>query len=250
MINKKDNNFIFGIRPIIEAIKSGKTIDKLLIQKGLHNELFSELWKLVRFERINYRHVPVEKINSITRKNHQGVLAFISPIEFYNIEHIIPNIYEKGKDPFILILDRVTDVRNFGSICRTAECLGLDAILIPEKNSAAINNEAVKTSSGSIHHIPICRTWNLKMSLEYIKNSGLQLIGCTEKSSESIYSGNFKNPTAILIGSEKDGISPEYIKMCDYKFNIPMIGKTSSLNVSVASGIIISEILRQRNSLN
>ena len=153
----KNKEAIFGIRPIIEVIKSGKTIDKLFIQKGLHNESFATLWKLVRENRINYKHVPVEKMNRLTKKNHQGVFAFISPIDFYNIEDVIPNLYEEGKSPLILILDRITDVRNFGAIARTAECSNVDCIIVPEQNSAAINSDAMKTSSGALNNIKICR---------------------------------------------------------------------------------------------
>jgi len=245
-MNKEEKNFIFGIRPIIEAIKNGKTIDKLFIQKGLHNDLFAELWKLVRLRRINYKHVPLEKINRLTRKNHQGVFAFVSPIDLHKIEDMIPQIYEQGKNPLILILDRVTDVRNFGAIARTAECAGIDTILIPEQGAAAINADAVKTSAGALHKIPICRTWNLKLSLEFLKDSGLQLVACTEKTDQDIYSTDFKNPTAIIIGSEKDGISPEYLKMSQFKAKIPMSGNISSLNVSVAASVIIYEAIRQR----
>jgi len=244
--NDYEKNSIFGIRAIIEAIEAGKTIDKLFIQKGLHNDLFAELWKIVRLKRINYKHVPIEKINRLTRKNHQGVFAFISPIDLHNIEDIIPQIYEQGKTPLILILDGVTDVRNFGSIARTAECAGVDTILIPEQSAAAINADAVKTSAGALHKIPICRTWNLKMSLQFLKDSGLQLVSCTEKTTRSLYEPDFTNPTAIIMGSEEDGVSPEYLKMSDFKAKIPMSGKISSLNVSVASAIIIYEALRQR----
>ena len=245
-MNKEEKNFIFGIRPIIEAIEAGKTIDKLFIQKGLHNDLFAELWKLVRLRRINYKHVPIEKINRLTRKNHQGVFAFISPIDLHKIEDIIPQIYEQGKNPLILVLDGVTDVRNFGAIARTAECAGVDTILIPEQGAAAINADAVKTSAGALHKIPICRTWNLKLSLEFLKDSGLQLVSCTEKTDKNIYSPDFTNPTAIIMGSEENGISPEYLKMSDYKAKIPMNGSIASLNVSVATSIIVYEALRQR----
>ena len=246
MNNDYEKNSVFGIRAIIETIESGKTIDKLFIQKGLHNDLFSELWKLVRLRRINYKHVPIEKINRLTRKNHQGVFAFVSPIDLYKIEDIIPQIYEKGKDPLVLVLDGITDVRNFGAIARTAECAGIDTILIPEQGAAAINADAVKTSAGALHNIPICRTWNLKMSLQFLKDSGLQLVSCTEKTTRDIYEPNFKNPTAIIMGSEEDGVSPEYLKMSDFKSKIPMKGKIASLNVSVASAIIIYEAIRQR----
>jgi 23S rRNA (guanosine2251-2'-O)-methyltransferase len=243
----EEKNFIFGIRSIIEAIKAGKTIDKLFIQRGLHNDLFAELWKLVRVRRINYKHVPLEKINRLTKKNHQGVFAFISPIEFHKIEDMIPQIFESGKTPLIIILDRITDVRNFGAIARTCECVGVDTILIPEQNSAAINADAVKTSAGALHKIPICRTWNLKLSIQFLKDSGIQIIGCTEKTQSNIYEADFKKPTAIILGSEEDGVSSEFLKMCDLKTKIPMNGKISSLNVSVATGVISYEALRQRN---
>lgn len=243
----EEKNFIFGIRPIIEAIKSGKTIDKLFIQKGLHNDLFAELWKLVRLRRINYKHVPLEKINRLTRKNHQGVFAFISPIDFHNIEDVVPKIFEEGKNPLIIILDRITDVRNFGAIARTCECVGADTILIPEQNSAAVNADAVKTSAGALHKMNICRTWNLRLSIQFLKDSGIQIIACTEKTQSNIYQADFTKPTAIILGSEEDGVSPEYLKMCDLKTKIPLNGKISSLNVSVATGVICYEALRQRN---
>jgi len=246
-MNKEEKNSIFGIRPIIEAVKAGKTIDKLFIQKGLHNDLFAELWKLVRLRRINYKHVPLEKINRLTRKNHQGVFAFISPIDFHNIEDIVPSLYEKGKNSLILVLDRITDVRNFGAIARTAECAGVDAILIPEQNAAAINADAIKTSAGALHKITICRTWNLKLALQFLKDSGIQLIACTEKTQDTMYKPNYTPPTAIIMGSEEDGVSPEFLKLCDGKAKIPMNGKIASLNVSVATGVILYEALRQRN---
>ncbi len=246
MNNTEEKNYIFGIRAIIEAVNAGKTIDKLFIQKGLHNDLFAELWKLVRLKRINYKHVPLEKINRLTRKNHQGVFAFISPIDFHNIEDVVPNLYEQGKNPLILVLDRITDVRNFGAIARTAECAGVDAILIPEQNAAAINADAIKTSAGALHKITVCRTWNLKLALQFIKDSGIKLIGCTEKTQDNMYKADYTPPTAIIMGSEEDGVSPEFLKMSDYRAKIPMSGKIASLNVSVATGVILYEALRQR----
>ena len=246
-MNKEDQNYIFGIRAIIEAIEAGKTIDKLFIQKGLHNDLFAELWKLVRLKRINYKHVPLEKINRLTKKNHQGVFAFISPIDFHNIEDIIPTLYDEGKNPLILVLDRITDIRNFGAISRTAECAGVNAILIPEQNAAAINADAIKTSAGALHKITVCRTWNLKLALQFMKDCGIQLITCTEKTQHNMYKPDYTPPTAIIIGSEEDGISPEFLKMSDARAKIPMHGKIASLNVSVATGIILYEAIRQRN---
>ena len=245
-MNKEEKNYIFGIRPIIEAIESGKTIDKLFIQKGLHNDLFAELWKLVRLRRINYKHVPIEKINRLTKKNHQGVFAFISPIDFHSIEDIVPALYEKGEVPLILVLDRITDVRNFGAIARTAVCSGVDTILIPEQNSAAINADAIKTSAGALMKIPVCRTWNLKISLQFLKDSGIQIISCTEKTQDNMYKADYTPPTAIIVGSEEDGVSTEFLKMSDAKAKIPLSNKISSLNVSVATGIILYEVIRQR----
>ena len=246
-MNKEEKNFVFGIRAIIEAIEAGKTIDKLFIQKGLHNDLFAELWKLVRLKRINYKHVPLEKINRLTRKNHQGVFAFISPIDFHNIEDVVPALYEQGKNPLILVLDRITDVRNFGAIARTAECAGVDAILIPEQNAAAINADAIKTSAGALHKITVCRTWNLKLALQFMKDSGIQLIACTQKTQDNMYNPDYTPPTAIIMGSEEDGVSAEFLKICDAKAKIPMHGKIASLNVSVATGVILYELIRQRN---
>jgi 23S rRNA (guanosine2251-2'-O)-methyltransferase len=246
-MNKEEKNFIFGIRAIIEAVEAGKTIDKLFIQKGLHNDLFAELWKLVRLKRINYKHVPLEKINRLTRKNHQGVFAFISPIDFHNIEDVIPALYEEGKNPLILVLDRITDVRNFGAIARSAECAGVNTILIPEQNAAAINADAIKTSAGALHKITVCRTWNLKLALQFLKDSGIQMIACTEKTQDNMYKADYTPPTAIIMGSEEDGVSPEFLKMSDARVKIPMRGKIASLNVSVATGVVLYEAIRQRN---
>ena len=218
----------------------------IFIQKGLKNELFLELWQLVRAHKVNYKHVPVEKLNRLTRKNHQGVFAFISPINFHNTDNVVQDVFEKGENPLFLILDRVTDVRNFGAIVRTAECCGVQAVIVPEKGSAAINGDALKTSAGALHNIPICREFNLKATIEYLKNCGLQIVGCTEKTDDMIYQPDFSVPTAIIMGSEEDGISPEYLKLCDHKAKIPMNGTIGSLNVSVSAGVILYEAVRQR----
>ncbi len=245
----KNKDTVFGIRPIIEVIKSGKTIDKLFIQKGLHNESFAILWKLVRENRINYKHVPIEKLNRLTTKNHQGVFAFISPIDFHSIEDIVPSLYEEGKIPLILVLDRITDVRNFGAITRTADCSNVDCIIIPEQNSAAINSDAMKTSSGALSNVKICRVWNLKMTLQMLKDSGIQIISCTEKTNNEIYNINYQIPTAVILGSEENGISNEYLKLSNEKVKVPILGNIESLNVSVACGVILYEIVRQRLNL-
>ena len=244
-ITKYDNG-IFGIRPIIEALHSGKEIDTLFIQKGLKGDTFSELWDLVRLHRVKYKHVPVEKLNRLTRKNHQGVFAFISPIIFHKTANIIPQLFEDGRTPLILVLDRITDVRNFGAIVRTAECAGVHAIIVPEKGSAAINGDAMKTSAGSLASLPICREFNLKATIDFLKQSGLQIVGCTEKTNQLIYEVDYQLPTAIIMGSEEDGISEDYLKLCDFKTKIPLVGSIESLNVSVSAGVILYEAIRQR----
>jgi 23S rRNA (guanosine2251-2'-O)-methyltransferase len=240
-------DFIFGTRAVIEAIKNGKTIDKILLKKGVNNELFSELQELIKENRIATQHVPVEKINRVTRKNHQGVLAFISPIEFNNIEAVLPGIFEEGKNPLILILDQITDVRNFGAITRSAECAGVQAIIIPEKGMARIGADAVKTSAGAIHHIPICRVSNLYNTIQFLKDSGIHIVGATEKGDKLYTEAQLDVPLGIVMGSEDTGISAQILKLCDEQLKIPILGNIESLNVSVSAALMIYEAIRQRN---
>lgn len=242
----KKENIIYGIRPIIEAVKSGKEIDKILIQTGLNNELYFQLRKLINEFKIPFQYVPVKKLNRITSKNHQGVICFISNIVYFNIENLLPGIYEDGKLPLLLILDRITDVRNMGAIARTAECTGVDAIIIPEKGSAQINSETIKASAGSLYKIPVCRCKNLKNTIEYLKESGVQIIAATEKADNYYTSADFTKPTAIIMGSEENGVSGEYLKRSDFKIKIPILGDIESLNVSVATGVILYEAVNQR----
>ena len=246
MIKKEKSNFIFGTRTAIEAIRAGKEVDKIFIQKGLNNELFAELRKLITDGNIPHQFVPIEKLDRITGKNHQGVICFLSEITFYNIENLLPGIYEKGAVPLLLILDKVTDVRNFGAICRTAECSGVNAIIIPSRGSAQINADAVKTSAGALQLIPVCREENLKNTIIFLKESGVQIVACTEKTDDYYYSLDFTQPTAIIMGSEEDGISGEYLKLCDHKAKIPLLGEIQSLNVSVACGVLLYEVVKQR----
>jgi 23S rRNA (guanosine2251-2'-O)-methyltransferase len=242
----KKENIIYGIRPIIEAVKSGKEIDKILIQTGLNNELYFQLRKLINEFKIPFQYVPVKKLNRITSKNHQGVICFISNIVYHNIENLLPRIYEDGKLPLLIILDRITDVRNMGAIARTAECTGVDAIIIPEKGSAQINSETIKASAGSLYKIPVCRCKNLKNTIEYLKESGVQIIAATEKAENYYTSADFTKPTAIIMGSEENGVSGEYLKRSDFKVKIPILGDIESLNVSVATGVILYEAVNQR----
>ena len=243
---KEDKNFIFGIRAIIEAIKAGKQIDKLMIRNGLKGELIYELMALVKEMQIPFQYVPNERINRITMKNHQGVLAFISPIEFQSIENILPVIYEQGKTPFFVILDKVTDVRNFGAITRTAECANVDAIIIPEKGSAQISGDAVKTSAGALLKIPVCRVKNLAKTIKFLQESGIQIVAATERASDLYYTVDFSIPTAILMGAEDTGVDMEYLRVADKMVKIPILGEIESLNVSVAASIMIYEAVKQR----
>ncbi len=242
----QDKEFIFGIRAIIEAIKSGKQIDKLMIRSGLKGELIQELMTLVKEHQISFQYVPNERINRVTMKNHQGVLAFISPIEFQNIENVLPSLFESGKNPLFIILDKVTDVRNFGAITRTAECAAVDAIIIPEKGSAQISGDAVKTSAGALLKMPVCRVKNLLQTVKFLQESGIQIVAATEQASELYYKTDFSIPTAILMGAEDKGVDMEYLRIADQMVKIPILGKIESLNVSVAASIMIYEAVKQR----
>lgn len=246
--HKEENleNLIFGTRAVIEAIHAGKEIDKIIIQKGLSNQLYTELRKAIQDMDIPIQIVPPEKINRITTKNHQGVLAFVSQITYYDVEDLLTSVFEKGKVPLVLILDRVTDVRNFGAVARSAACAGVDFIVIPSRGAAQINADAVKTSAGALNSLKVCRVDNLKNSIEYLKESGLQIIACHEKTSNYHFNADFTKPTAIIMGSEENGISNEYLKRSDMQVKIPMVGNIDSLNVSVATGIILFEAVKQR----
>ena len=235
------NKCIFGIRPIIEAIENEIQIDKALIQKGLKGNLFNDLKELIKIHKISCQYVPIQKINRLTKKNHQGVYAFISPVSFYSTEEIVMDLYDKGQTPKILILDRISDVRNFGAIVRSAECLGIHAVIIPEKGAAQVNSDSIKTSAGALLKIPICKEKSLVNTIKNLKQNGLEIIACTEKSSIPVYKHSFNKPLAIIMGSEKDGISSDILKLSDVKLKIPLKGSIESLNVSVATGIILFE---------
>lgn len=242
------DNIIFGVRPVIEAINAGKEIDKLYVQRDIKGSGLSELRNAIKKAKIAFSHVPIQKINRHTSGNHQGVLAFISPIELSDMETIIPTLFEEGKMPFILVLDKLTDVRNFGAIARTAECAGVHAIVVPKRESAQINADAIKTSAGALHNIPVCKVNNLTDAVMYLQASGLKIVGCTEKTEQTIYDVAYNSPLAIIMGSEDKGISNQILKLCDAKAKIPMAGEISSLNVSVAAGIILYEAVKQRES--
>ncbi|MGV8879278.1 MAG: 23S rRNA (guanosine(2251)-2'-O)-methyltransferase RlmB [Sphingobacteriaceae bacterium] len=246
---RENNQMVFGIRAVIEAIRSGKEIESLFVQRGLGGGLFLELKTLLQEFNIPSQTVPVEKLNRITAKNHQGIIGVISPIIYQKIEDIVPLVFEKGEVPLILVLDGITDVRNMGAIARTAECAGVHAIITPTKGSAQITPDAIKTSAGALFTIPVCRHDNLLLTVKFLQESGLQLVCCTEKTNDFIYQPDYTVPTAIIVGSEEDGIANEFIRIADYLAKIPMYGEIESLNVSVSTGIVLYEAIRQRLKL-
>ena len=244
----KNNDIVFGTRPVLEAINSGKTLEKLFIQKNLKKEILEKIKSKLSNKKINISYVPKEKLNRITKKNHQGIICYISPISYQPIEEIIQRVFEKGKDPFVIILDRITDTRNFGAISRVADASGVDAIIIPEKESAIITSDSIKTSAGAINYIPICKVKSLKSTANFLKDSGLKLVSCTEKGDKKFYDADLTSPCCIILGSEKDGISNSLMDISDERLNIPMKGNVESLNVSSSASVILFEVVRQRFS--
>jgi 23S rRNA (guanosine2251-2'-O)-methyltransferase len=244
----KDNpDLLFGTRAVIEAVRAGREINKIMVQKGLNNELFHELRNELKGTDILIQFVPPEKLQRLTRKNHQGVIGFVSPVSYVSIEDLLPGVFESGKTPLLVMLDRITDVRNFGAICRTAECMGADAVIIPSRGGAQITSDAVKTSAGALNRLPVCREDNLKKTIHYLAASGVKVVSCTEKAEKELADCAFNSPLCIIMGSEEDGISGEYLKLSDERVKIPMVGNIASLNVSVATGMILYEVTRQRN---
>lgn len=242
----REKEMIFGIRAVMEAVEAQKEIDKIIIRKDLQGELSKELLALLKSKNINVQRVPMERLDRYTRKNHQGVIAFLSAITYENIENIIPFLYENGKIPFIVILDGITDVRNFGAIARSCEVGGVDAIVIPDKGSVTVNADAVKTSAGALLKIPVCKTQSLYKTIRYLKDCGIQVTAATEKAEKTYLQSNYKGPTAIVMGAEDTGISDENLRIVDTLVKIPQYGTIGSLNVSVATGIMIYEVIRQR----
>ncbi|WP_461533019.1 23S rRNA (guanosine(2251)-2'-O)-methyltransferase RlmB [Sinomicrobium sp.] len=244
---QKDHQ-IFGIRAVIEAVNAGKSIDKVFLQKGLRGPLFTELETLLRREQINMSFVPVEKLNRFGNKNHQGVVAHISPVEFYELENLVLQTIESGDTPLFLLLDQVSDVRNFGAIIRTAECTGVHGIIVPNKGGAPVTADTVKTSAGAVFNVPLCKVSHIKDAVYYLQASGIQVIAATEKTETSVYDTPLSQPTAIVMGAEDKGISPSILKVVDHKAKLPMYGNIGSLNVSVACGVFLYETVRQRQN--
>lgn len=243
---KEKENLIYGIRSVVEAIKSEREINKILIQKGMNKDLFIELKEVLSGKDYQLQFVPVQKLDRITMANHQGVIAFVSPIEYHDFYGLVDSKLEKKEQLTLLFLDRITDVRNLGAIARTAACQGVDAIVIPSKGSALVTADAVKTSAGALNFLPVCKVEQLKEALFYIQQSGVKLVACTEKSNKELPFGKFAGSVAFIFGSEEDGISNDLIRMADEQLKIPMIGGVASLNVSVSVGMVLYEMNRQR----
>jgi len=242
----QEKEMIFGIRAVMEAVEAGKDIDKVMVKRELSGDLFMELQQLLRAYEIPMQRVPLERIDRITRKNHQGVIAFTSAVTYQKLEHIVPMLYEEGKNPFILVLDGITDVRNFGAIARTCEVAGVDAIVIPSRGSVTVNADAIKTSAGALHTLPVCREQNLKEAIVFLRNSGIKVVAATEKAAGLYTDADFTVPSAIVMGAEDMGVSTEHLRVSDELVKIPQFGRIQSLNVSVAAGVMIYEVVRQR----
>ena len=241
------SDMIYGTRAVIEAILAGKNIDKVMIQSGLTNDLVKELIAVARNNNVAVTFVPPEKLKRLSAKNHQGVICLLSSVSFASLDNLIYKAYNEGREPFFLLLDRVTDVRNFGAIVRTAECAGLDGIVIAEKGNVPITSDAMKTSAGALNHLPICREKDMKATLQLLRDNGIRIIACTEKTEKSIHALTLTGPIALIVGSEEDGISDTFLREADELVRIPLKGKIGSLNVSVAAGIAMYEIVRQRS---
>ena len=244
----KENEMVFGIRAVIEAIQADKEVDKILVKRDLQGDLSKELFEVLRGREIPVQRVPAERLDRLTRKNHQGVIAFMSAVTYQSLEDIIPFVYEQGKDPFIVLLDGVTDVRNFGAIARTCECAAVDAVIIPARGSVSVNADAMKTSAGALHTLPVCREQNLRATLQYLKDSGFRIVAATEKGDYDYTKADYTGPMCIIMGAEDTGVSYDHLALCDEWVKIPMLGTIESLNVSVAAGILIYEAVKQRNN--
>ena len=243
-------NLIFGMHPLLEALEAGREIDKILLKRGLRSEEVSRITALARERTIPLQIVPEERLTRLTRKQHQGVIAFISEIEYTPLETLIPMLYEAGRSPFVLLLDGLTDVRNFGAIARTAECAGVDALSIPERGSVTVTADAIKTSAGALHRLPVCRVSSIMSAVSLLQASGLKIVAASEKARDVYTETELRLPLGLVLGAEDEGVSEEVLRRADHIVRIPQVGAIGSLNVSVAAGILIYEIVRQGTAIS
>ena len=234
------------MHPVLEAVKSNKPIDKLYIQKGMASSKIDAILNDLDQEAVSVNYVPIEKLDRLIRSNHQGIIASISPISFKSLEEVVENLLETKKDPVFIILDQVSDVRNFGAILRTAECTGVDAVIIQKKGGAPVSGDTVKASAGAIFNLAICKVDHIKDAIFYLQGSGIKTIAATEKTSQTIYDTDLTGPLAIIMGSEGKGVSKSVLSLVDQSASLPVLGKINSLNVSVACGVFLYEMIRQR----
>ena len=239
------NNLIFGIHPLIEALEAGREIDKILLKRGLRSSEVSHIMDVAKERTIPVQIVPEERLTRLTRKQHQGVIAFISEIEYTQLDQLIPMLYEEGRSPFVVLLDGLTDVRNFGAIARTAECAGVDAIIIPERGSVSVTADAVKTSAGALHRIPVCRVSSIQAAVTLLQENGIQIVAASEKAADIYTESELSLPLGLVLGAEDHGVSQDVLHRADKIVRIPQVGAIGSLNVSVAGGILIYEVVRQ-----
>ena len=240
-----ENNIIFGIRPVVEAVEAGRQIERLYLRKGAEGQLMNELKDLCVRHRLRWQEVPVEKLNRLTKGNHQGVVAQIAAIDYVELNDILERVPE-DETPLIVLFDGVTDVRNFGAIARSAECAGVHGLITPLKNSAPVNAEAIRASAGALTTLPVCRVGSVRNTLKQLQMEGFQAVAATEKSRKLLYDADFRKPTVIVMGAEDTGISKEVLKLCDEQLAIPLIGHIESLNVSAAAAVMLFEAVRQR----
>lgn len=239
-------NYLYGIHPVKEALESGKKFEKVLFKQGMEGPTFKSIVDLLKEKEIPYQFVPIQKLNSLVRGAHQGVIAYMAQVDYVPFEELIENALKSKSAPIFVLLDGVSDVRNFGAIARSAECAGIDGIIIPAKGGASINADAIKTSAGALLRIPTSKTTNLKVAVYYLLENGFQVVAATEKTDKYLYDVDFTKPTAIVMGSEGKGISSSVLSLCTHQAKIPMMGTIGSLNVSVAASIIMYEAVRQR----
>ncbi len=244
----KKEHTIFGIYPVLEAIKAETDIDKVYVQKDINSDKIEDMLKKLEALNVSINHVPVEKLNRLTRGNHQGIVALTSPITFAELEETVEKVLSSKKTPLFVVLDQISDVRNFGAILRTAECTGVDAVIIQKKGGAPVSGDTVKASAGAIFNIPICKVDHIKDVLYYLQGSGVKTVAATEKTETSIYSVDLKQPVAIVMGSEGTGVSKSILSIVDESAALPVLGEINSLNVSVACGAVLYEVVRQRGA--
>jgi 23S rRNA (guanosine2251-2'-O)-methyltransferase len=246
-----DGNKIFGLRPVLEALKADKAFEKILIREGKVSDLLYQIIDSAKRKNITLDRVPAERLDRLAKNgNHQGVVAFLSVVEYSDLEKILESIQLSGKLPLLLLLDKITDVRNFGAIARTAECAGMDAIVVPAKNAAPLNVDAMKTSAGALNYIPVCRVPNLKTAIYMIKNYDIKIVAATEKANKRCFDADLSGALAIILGSEESGISDSNLELADETVKIPVMGNIDSLNVSAAAAVIAFECVRQRRVEN